>query len=114
MNTMLVELENTSRGATVAHRVFYLALPPSVFQSVSACLRPECWSARGWNRVIVEKPFGHDSASSRELVSGLAAIFQEHEQYRIDHYLGTCCMAAGEVRAPSDESVWLVACPRCA
>ena len=43
---------------------------------------------RGWSRVIVEKPFGKDSASSAELSEHLAGLFKEEEIYRIDHYLG--------------------------
>lgn len=42
----------------------------------------------GWSRVIVEKPFGKDSASSAELSEHLSSLFQEEEIYRIDHYLG--------------------------
>jgi glucose-6-phosphate 1-dehydrogenase len=42
----------------------------------------------GWTRVIVEKPFGRDSASSAELGRGLAQHLAEDEIYRIDHYLG--------------------------
>lgn len=43
---------------------------------------------RGWNRVIVEKPFGHDLQSSEELSSHLSSLFSEDQIYRIDHYLG--------------------------
>lgn len=43
---------------------------------------------RGWNRVIVEKPFGHDLQSSEELSAHLSALFTEEQIYRIDHYLG--------------------------
>lgn len=42
----------------------------------------------GWTRVIVEKPFGRDSESSRELGRGLAQHLAEDQIYRIDHYLG--------------------------
>ncbi len=42
----------------------------------------------GWNRVIVEKPFGKDLDSSSELSRHLGSLFQEDEIYRIDHYLG--------------------------
>lgn len=53
------------------------------------CLRPPAPLCRsGWTRVIVEKPFGRDSASSRELGKGLAKHLQEDQIYRIDHYLG--------------------------
>ena len=43
---------------------------------------------RGWSRVIVEKPFGRDLASSNDLSSHLASLFREDQLYRIDHYLG--------------------------
>lgn len=43
---------------------------------------------RGWNRVIVEKPFGRDLQSSEELSSHLSSLFTEDQIYRIDHYLG--------------------------
>ncbi|XP_064607109.1 glucose-6-phosphate 1-dehydrogenase-like isoform X2 [Liolophura sinensis] len=71
------------------NRLFYLALPPSVFQSVTLNLKAVCL-AKGerWNRVIIEKPFGHDLESSNKLSEHLAALFKEEELYRIDHYLG--------------------------
>ena len=43
---------------------------------------------RGWNRVVIEKPFGKDSDSSAELSNHLASLFPEDSMYRIDHYLG--------------------------
>lgn len=43
---------------------------------------------RGWNRVIVEKPFGRDLQSSEELSAHLSSLFSEDQIYRIDHYLG--------------------------
>jgi len=71
-----------------ANRLFYLALPPSVFEHVTTQLKETCMSATGWNRVIVEKPFGKDSASSAKLSNHLSSLFKEEEIYRIDHYLG--------------------------
>lgn len=71
-----------------ANRLFYLALPPSVFEHVTTQLKETCMSASGWNRVIVEKPFGKDSASSAKLSNHLSSLFKEEEIYRIDHYLG--------------------------
>lgn len=47
-----------------------------------------CLSHRGWNRIIVEKPFGRDLQSSQELSSHLSSLFKEDQIYRIDHYLG--------------------------
>lgn len=47
-----------------------------------------CLLIRGWTRVIVEKPFGHDLQSSEELSTHLSSLFTEDQIYRIDHYLG--------------------------
>ena len=47
-----------------------------------------CMSQTGWTRVIVEKPFGKDSASSADLSNHLQKLFTEDQLYRIDHYLG--------------------------
>jgi len=73
-----------------ANRLFYLALPPSVYAEVTACLKRTCMtpSDGGWTRIIVEKPFGRDSDSSEELSRHLSGLFQEDQIYRIDHYLG--------------------------
>jgi len=71
-----------------ANRLFYLALPPSVFAPVTTNIKAKCMGKKGWTRVIVEKPFGHDAASSAELSHHLASLFKEEEIYRIDHYLG--------------------------
>jgi len=43
---------------------------------------------RGWTRIIIEKPFGRDAASSLKLSEHLAKLFTEDQVYRIDHYLG--------------------------
>merc|ERR550532_1825256 len=71
-----------------ANRLFYLALPPSVFKPVTSMLKASCMSQTGWTRVIVEKPFGKDSASSADLSDHLQKLFCEEQLYRIDHYLG--------------------------
>ncbi|XP_054279515.1 glucose-6-phosphate 1-dehydrogenase isoform X2 [Macrosteles quadrilineatus] len=84
-NQTLMKHEPTSG---VAHRLFYLALPPSVFENVTVHLRNCCMASRGWTRVIIEKPFGRDSASSEKLSSHLSSLFKEEQIYRIDHYLG--------------------------
>ncbi|XP_062185667.1 glucose-6-phosphate 1-dehydrogenase, cytoplasmic isoform-like [Phragmites australis] len=72
-------------------RLFYLALPPSVYPSVCKMIRTNCMnpsSHPGWTRVIVEKPFGRDLDSAEELSAQLGELFEEHQLYRIDHYLG--------------------------
>ncbi|KAG7664494.1 ZWF1 [[Candida] subhashii] len=71
---------------SVPNRLFYLALPPSVFTIVCKQLKKLVYSQK--TRIIVEKPFGHDLASARELQKDLAPLFTEDELYRIDHYLG--------------------------
>jgi glucose-6-phosphate 1-dehydrogenase len=69
-------------------RLFYLALPPSVYPQVSTMIRQNNMTQHGWTRVIVEKPFGKDLDSSEELSQQLGALFTEDQLYRIDHYLG--------------------------
>uniref|UniRef100_A0A8C1G7F5 glucose-6-phosphate dehydrogenase (NADP(+)) n=1 Tax=Cyprinus carpio TaxID=7962 RepID=A0A8C1G7F5_CYPCA len=56
LNTHLLSLP---RGAE-ANRLFYLALPPSVYHDVTKNIKHQCMSTKGWNRIIVEKPFGRD------------------------------------------------------
>jgi len=81
-------VEERERGTNSHHRIFYLALPPSVFIETTANLKTHCMGLDGWNRVIVEKPFGKDLDSSNVLSKHLASIFSEDQIYRIDHYLG--------------------------
>ncbi|CAF1291472.1 unnamed protein product [Rotaria sordida] len=72
-----------------AHRLFYLALPPSVYESVTELISLHCRpKSPGWLRLIVEKPFGKDLESSNKLSTHLSKFFTEEEIYRIDHYLG--------------------------
>lgn len=74
------------------NRIFYLAIPPSVFLDVARALGTSGLAgkqdASPWTRVVVEKPFGKDRATSDELATGLAEFFSESMTYRIDHYLG--------------------------
>jgi|RhiMethySRZTD1v2_1073278.scaffolds.fasta_scaffold55242_2 glucose-6-phosphate 1-dehydrogenase len=77
---------------TGQHNVlFYLATPPAVFAPViahlgEARLLQEC--ADGWRRVIIEKPFGTDLRSARELNRKILSVMSEQQIFRIDHYLG--------------------------
>ncbi|KAI8884462.1 glucose-6-phosphate dehydrogenase [Backusella circina FSU 941] len=70
------------------HRVFYMALPPTVFIEVARGLKNNVYARQGLNRIVVEKPFGEDSESSAHLAKELGACFTEEETFRIDHYLG--------------------------
>jgi glucose-6-phosphate 1-dehydrogenase len=78
-----VDEERGTRG----NRVHYLAVPPQVMtnivKEIARLRNPE-----GWTRLIVEKPFGHDLASARELTKLISRDFPEEEVFRIDHYLG--------------------------
>lgn len=67
-------------------RIVYLAVPPSAFDPILLELRA-AGLARG-SSIIIEKPFGHDLASARELNNALNRIVPEDRIYRIDHYLG--------------------------
>ena len=83
-------LEDSRGGGfrVTGHRIFYLALPPSVYPPVCANIKRACMSPTGWTRIVVEKPFGKDLQSSEELSAGISKLFTESQLYRIDHYLG--------------------------
>lgn len=71
------------------NRVFYLALPPRVFPSAITALGESGLSrSRGWTRLVIEKPFGRDLGSARDLNGVVHSHFDESQVYRIDHYLG--------------------------
>lgn len=71
------------------NRLFYLALAPELFGSVSFNLRDGgLLETEGWRRLVIEKPFGYDLPSAEKLNEQIRQVFQEEEVYRIDHYLG--------------------------
>ncbi|MET0784451.1 MAG: glucose-6-phosphate dehydrogenase [Leifsonia flava] len=85
----LAELD-TERG-TMGNHAFYLSIPPKAFPQVTEQLRRSGLAkpADGqWRRVVIEKPFGHDLASARELNEMVASVFPADAVFRIDHYLG--------------------------
>ena len=67
--------------------IFYLAIAPSLFGDATRLLKA-AGLVSPQARLVVEKPLGHDGASSREINAELAEIFDETQIYRIDHYLG--------------------------
>ncbi|RHY89830.1 hypothetical protein DYB35_000229 [Aphanomyces astaci] len=77
-----------STGLGVHNRLFYFAIPPNVFVPAGTAIKHAALSTTGWNRLIVEKPFGHDLASCNELCDAMGALYDEDAIYRIDHYLG--------------------------
>ncbi|HSS19704.1 MAG TPA: glucose-6-phosphate dehydrogenase [Pyrinomonadaceae bacterium] len=95
LKTKLEEIDREFN--TCGNRLFYLATAPDFFGLIAkqlgeAGLGQRQTAAPGsnqaWARIIVEKPFGHDLESARELNQQLATVFDERQVYRIDHYLG--------------------------
>lgn len=80
------ELE--ARFGLSGNRIYYLALPPAAFPGVLSHLGSRRADQPGWMRMVIEKPFGHDLETARELNRLLHRHFAEEEIYRIDHYLG--------------------------
>lgn len=71
------------------NRVFNLALPPTALSSTLTNLGQQGLnSSPGWTRIVLEKPFGHDLISARNLNRLVHQYFDESQIYRIDHYLG--------------------------
>ncbi|KAF9112334.1 Glucose-6-phosphate 1-dehydrogenase [Mortierella sp. AM989] len=73
------ELQRVEKETKTYDRLFYMALPPSVFIPVANGLKKNCYTLKGINRLIVEKPFGMDLESSRTLSKALGALFREDE-----------------------------------
>jgi glucose-6-phosphate 1-dehydrogenase len=79
--------ELDEQRGTAGNRVYYLAVPPAAIATLVHAIGMRR-STRGWTRLIIEKPFGHDLASAQELNQEVKDHFAEREIYRIDHYLG--------------------------
>jgi glucose-6-phosphate 1-dehydrogenase len=88
MSRKLDELEAAQK--TGGNRLFYLATPPIAFLPISRELGRTGMLAENsaWRRLVIEKPFGTDLASAKVLNSELLKLVEEHQIYRIDHYLG--------------------------
>ena len=91
--------------------MFHLAVPASLFGPIATRLGASglAMSDRGWRRLVVEKPFGEDRDSARELDEQLQDVFAEDQIYRIDHFLGKETvqnMLAFRFANPSFEPVW--------
>ncbi|KAL9380814.1 hypothetical protein Peur_026471 [Populus x canadensis] len=81
--------KNSVEGSS--RRLFYLALPPSVYPPVCRMIRKCCMNRSdlgGWTRIVIEKPFGKDLESAEKLSAQIGELFEEPQLYRIDHYLG--------------------------
>src|SRR5690606_2604761 len=74
---------------TEGNRIFYLAMAPEFFGTIAVNLKAEELTAtEGYTRLVIEKPFGHNLPSAKQLNEQLRQAFTEDEIYRIDHYLG--------------------------
>ncbi len=89
---LTAKLAELNRGCGLAgNRLYYLATPPEIYPQVvkqlgnAALARAE---GNAWVRIILEKPFGRDRESARELNRHVLEVFDESQVYRIDHYLG--------------------------
>ena len=89
-----IDAERGTRG----NRLYYLATSPNYYEEIAAGLgfaglakRQEIYGdprADGWNRIVIEKPFGQDLPTAQHLNAAINAVFSEQQIYRIDHYLG--------------------------
>ncbi len=75
---------------TTGNYIFYLATPPSLYSTISNGLAKAQLnkSDNHWRRLIIEKPFGYDLSSAKQLNEEILCDFDEEQVYRIDHYLG--------------------------
>lgn len=90
LEQLIAELDE--RHGTGGNRVFYLATPPSLFGSIAVWLGAvgldQSWTG-GFARVVIEKPFGSDEQSARELNAEISSVFAEDQVFRVDHYQAT-------------------------
>ncbi|HEX7938403.1 MAG TPA: glucose-6-phosphate dehydrogenase [Gemmatimonadaceae bacterium] len=90
-----LEVIESHRAPEHRNRMFYLSVPPSVFEPIARALSasglaPRVWdpATKPWRRVVIEKPFGRSLATARDLNKLALDLFAERQIYRIDHYLG--------------------------
>uniref|UniRef100_A0A0E0CZR7 Glucose-6-phosphate 1-dehydrogenase n=1 Tax=Oryza meridionalis TaxID=40149 RepID=A0A0E0CZR7_9ORYZ len=84
LNSRMSQIE----GNCAANRIFYLAVPQEALLDVALSLADSAQTMQGWNRIIIEKPFGFTGLSSHRVTQSLLSRFEEEQIYRIDHLLG--------------------------
>ncbi|MCL1631788.1 glucose-6-phosphate dehydrogenase [Sporolactobacillus sp. CPB3-1] len=108
LSTFCEELD--ARYHLHGNRIFYLSLAPCFFAEAAKQLKKSGLAeTKGWKRLVIEKPFGHNKESSKELNDSLLHAFNENEIYRIDHYLGKEMVQNIEVLRfanPIFEAIW--------
>ncbi|MHA6533915.1 glucose-6-phosphate dehydrogenase [Paenibacillus sp. BAC0078] len=87
---LLQGIEQQEKGmGSSPNRMFYLSVGPEFFETIALNIKESgLGAAKGWKRLVIEKPFGHDLQSAQELNLKLSEAFTEDEIFRIDHYLG--------------------------
>ena len=70
------------QGRSKTNRIFYLSVPQEALLDVASCLASSAQTQKGWNRIIIEKPFGFDALSSQRLTQYLLSKFEEKQLYR--------------------------------
>ena len=87
LERVLAEVESSDKPA---NRLYYLALAPFLFAPAVLAMGSAGYQVEKdcWRRVVVEKPFGIDLSTAKELNRAIHSVFAEHQVYRIDHYLG--------------------------
>jgi len=113
-----VKLKKTEKASksTTWNRLFYFAIPPNVFAETGEAIKLNCMAPNGFSRMIVEKPFGRDLESCKQILGSLGQHFDETNLFRIDHYLGKemtqnlLVMRFGNVWM---ESMWNRKCVQC-
>ncbi|MGG3451240.1 glucose-6-phosphate dehydrogenase [Domibacillus aminovorans] len=92
------------------NRMFYLSVAPEFINVITSNIsKSGLGSVKGWKRLLIEKPFGHDLSSAQQLNAILSNAFEEKEIYRIDHYLGKPMiqnLETLEVANPLLQAVW--------
>jgi glucose-6-phosphate 1-dehydrogenase len=90
LGDLLVQTERERR--TGGNALFYFAVPDRLFgtlaENIAAAGLADEQGRKRWRRIVVEKPFGHDTASAKALNARLLKVVSEHQIYRIDHFLG--------------------------
>lgn len=86
LKTLAQELDD--RYSAQGNRIFYMAMAPRFFGQIAEHINDQHLTSSGFNRIVVEKPFGRDLATAEELNKQITASFNEDDIFRIDHYLG--------------------------
>ncbi|OLP63093.1 Glucose-6-phosphate 1-dehydrogenase [Bacillus pumilus] len=106
--TLMQKVENAK--SIEENRIFYLSVAPELFDVITTNINDSGLNnTSGWKRVIIEKPFGHDLKSARQLNRILQHAFNEKEIFRIDHYLGKSMVQNLETLISSNpvlQSIW--------